>query len=665
MGKKKRTKKRLNKQQKQKQATTNVDSLPLWPYIVILALIGLQYSNTLLNDYAYDDYPMIVNNPQISQGIKGIPQIWSTIYTVPGTIRPTYRPVPFTTSALEYQFFGYQPTVGHLFNIIYFGICCVLLFMVLRLIFWRLGTYFSLFVVLLFIVHPIHTESVANIKGRDDILCLIGGLLCLYGLLKYIKVKPHWGYGALSILGFSLGMFTKTNVITFLAVIPLVIFYVSDNIAIFKQNLRKTLWIYFPLLVYPIIYVAIVAYNNSLENVFSEIDNPLVGDVSLLEKWATIILIWGTYAFKSFIPYPLLYNYGFNYMPIANFADWRVWCSLLALLAVIAYMFRYLLVKNIAAFAIAFWIISLSIYGNVVMLTPVIMADRFLFIASLGVCIGIVYCLAKVTKADLAVNSLKYVSKPFLSGLGAIMLVFFILTFVRNQHWKDNLTLFSHDITYLSESVDANTDLVNTLLQKHSNNYNFEIANKIIKHADKAVELHPSSFTYRVKGAAHRTLEQDDKAEEALKKSLAINDKNSRANYHLGMVYYFKKDFIQAIPYLEKAVSGSFAAADKYKYLARAYCRNPERTATDLERAEVVILEGLQHYPNDIEVLNDVTRVFMMANKLEQALEYGKKAQAIAPKNAEVYRNFAKIYGLLGEHDKASQYQQQFEVFNQ
>ncbi|MEZ4950406.1 MAG: hypothetical protein R2784_13620 [Saprospiraceae bacterium] len=54
---------------------------------------------------------------------------------------------------------------------------------------------------LLFVVHPVHTEVVANIKGRDETMALMGSLAALFLLLKGIRnsdfkleVLPGWHF---------------------------------------------------------------------------------------------------------------------------------------------------------------------------------------------------------------------------------------------------------------------------------------------------------------------------------------------------------------------------------------------------------------------------------------------------------------------------------------
>ena len=54
---------------------------------------------------------------------------------------------------------------------------------------------------LLFLAHPLHTEAVANIKGRDEIMTLLGSLGALWFTLKYLDTKKakFFVYSSLSL----------------------------------------------------------------------------------------------------------------------------------------------------------------------------------------------------------------------------------------------------------------------------------------------------------------------------------------------------------------------------------------------------------------------------------------------------------------------------------
>ena len=127
--------------------------------------------------------------------------------------------------------------VSHLINVLLFGLLVLLLFRLLSVLFpavqskWYLTMAFIS--TLLFVLHPIHVEAVANVKGRDEILALTGALAALFFTLKYIaSEKPI--YLVLSGIIFLFGLLAKEHVLTFIALIPLTTYFFTNSS--FKKN---------------------------------------------------------------------------------------------------------------------------------------------------------------------------------------------------------------------------------------------------------------------------------------------------------------------------------------------------------------------------------------------------------------------------------------------
>ncbi|MEZ4893646.1 MAG: hypothetical protein R2778_11615 [Saprospiraceae bacterium] len=158
------------------------------------------------------------------------------------------------TFAAEVEFFGPGRTgISHYINIFLYGLTGILLYRILLALFpineggkW----YFSLPFIsaAIFILHPLHVECVANIKGRDEILALLGGLAALWATLKYFDTnKVYWLI--FSALLLFLGMLSKENTITFLAVIPM-------TVAVFTNvGWKRSLMAAIPLLLAALLFI--------------------------------------------------------------------------------------------------------------------------------------------------------------------------------------------------------------------------------------------------------------------------------------------------------------------------------------------------------------------------------------------------------------------------
>ena len=107
-----------------------------------------------------------------------------------------------------------------------------------------------LFIVLLFVSHPIHTEVVANIKSRDEILSLLFGLISFNKLYKYIKGSKQINL-YMSIVFFLIALLSKESSIGFFGIIVLLLYFLKPF------NLKKTFQTLLPYIIVIILFLII------------------------------------------------------------------------------------------------------------------------------------------------------------------------------------------------------------------------------------------------------------------------------------------------------------------------------------------------------------------------------------------------------------------------
>ena len=247
---------------------------------LLFTIACLVYANTIPNKWAVDDGIIIHQNKFVQKGVKGIPDIltndaFAGFYNkdVNAVEGGRYRPVSQIFFALNAEFFAKEskavtneidaPKVGakdlsettwfpnwlHFLNVLWYGLLCLLIYRTLVLLLTKNYTdespknYSIAFITaLLFTVHPLHTEVVANVKGLDEILALLGSIYALYSIVKSYysnatRSKQTWNFVAL--VSFTFALFSKESAITFIAIIPLALF-VFTNVsakAIFKSSI--------------------------------------------------------------------------------------------------------------------------------------------------------------------------------------------------------------------------------------------------------------------------------------------------------------------------------------------------------------------------------------------------------------------------------------------
>jgi len=123
--------------------------------LTLLAVSFLIYLNSLPNDFIFDDIPLVQNSINVlSTGF------WDLIRS--------YRPLRYITYSIDYRIFGMNPWGFRLMNIIYHSLTVISLFRMLKV--FGLTKRAAFISALIFAVHPVHTDSVAYISGRRDVL---------------------------------------------------------------------------------------------------------------------------------------------------------------------------------------------------------------------------------------------------------------------------------------------------------------------------------------------------------------------------------------------------------------------------------------------------------------------------------------------------------------
>lgn len=209
-----------------KQATITVNSFSTrathkWFYhALIFAFTFLLYFNSTFNEYNLDDELVTQNHRLTSKGVSAIPEIFrSPYYADEGGYRYEYRPLVLATFAVEHSIFGESAFYSHLINVLLYAFSCLLLFVFLKKLLRGYNFFISLFVSLLFIAHPAHTEVVDSIKNRDEILVLLFGVCSMTAALLFADNKKWW-WLITTPLCLLLAMLAKPTAAVFVFLVP-------------------------------------------------------------------------------------------------------------------------------------------------------------------------------------------------------------------------------------------------------------------------------------------------------------------------------------------------------------------------------------------------------------------------------------------------------------
>ena len=444
--------------------------------IIVFFSIGL-YIQTVTFDYALDDTMVIVKNKFTQQGFKGIGDIfkYESFRGYFGEQKQLlegdrYRPLSIATFAAEQSLFGGNKAISHFINILLYALTGVLLFRVLLFMqaapqppkgetaplpsiglarnspFGGRGAAWAAMATLLFIVHPLHVEVVANIKGRDDIIAFMGEMGALYFTFKYVN-DNKFQYLIYSFSSFCIGVLSKESAITFLAIVPLTAHFFTN--ATLSQKIKVTLPIIAATIFYLILRVNAIGYLLSGKEITDLMNNPFFG-MTFGEKTATIFYTLLMYLKLHIFPHPLTHDYYPYQIPKMTWSDWQALLSLAVHIGLIAVILRGWKKRSIYAYAAAFYLVTLSIVSNLFVSVGTFMNERFAYHASLGFCIAVAYFLNEKGK------NTEGGKKIALAIFALLVLGFSAKTLMRVPDWYSGNTLNNAAIKYSPNSARAN-----------------------------------------------------------------------------------------------------------------------------------------------------------------------------------------------------------------
>jgi tetratricopeptide (TPR) repeat protein len=461
--------------------------------IALFILSFLFYFNTVHNEYALDDDVVITYNEYVQQGVSGISQILSTdIYesyyrqnnAEQQLTGGRYRPLSIVTFAIDKQLFGNEPGGKHLVNALLYALSIVVIFSCFYRSF-RLSLAVSLFSAFLFAIHPIHTEVVANIKSRDEILSLLFYVLTIIYFLKW-KDTDRKIY-LLSTLGmFFLALLSKEYAVTLLVILPAVAFvFRRENIL---QSLKAGVWLLFPFIVYALLRYKFVGIGSVVQT--DPLNDPYLF-ASGTERTATCFYILLKYLSSLLVPVPLSADYSFSQIAYRSFSDPGVWISILIYASFIAGTLYGLYKRKKLAIAGLIYVLNLALVSNFIFNIGATMGERLIYHSSLG------FCLAAGLLLEPVFQKKSYAVKVAIAAATTMLLAFCIYIIIpRNNDWKNSDTLFIHDVEVVPNSVLVNSNAARGYIYKafaaKDANQKKALFEKAGGYALKALKLHPA-----------------------------------------------------------------------------------------------------------------------------------------------------------------------------
>lgn len=414
---------------------------PLKDRRTALLLVGVVaaavYLNTLPNLFAYDDLHIIQNNTAIH-----------SLETLPGAlVRPywpghygqelgLWRPVATAVYGIQWIATGGDPMVFHAVNVLMHVVASLLVVLVLL----ELMPLAAAFVGgLVFAVHPVHVEAVANVIGFSE---LISTAAVLGACLVHLRGgdRSRWSTALAVGLLYAVGIGSKESAITLPGLILLVDAARSRlGFAELPAYLAARWRVYAVMLTVAVAMLsARYAILGSIAAPFAPLGADLLHEIPRI--W-TLGEIWLHYVRLWVFPLDLASDYSPAVIPISF--QWGVENTIgaglaLAVLALSLVAWRRPVMEGgrntarTAAFGVVWFMIAISPTSNTLFLSGILLAERTLYLPSVGLAAATGWLVVRLARERKRVAWI---------GLTVVVLLASVRVWTRNPTWRDTLTV--------------------------------------------------------------------------------------------------------------------------------------------------------------------------------------------------------------------------------
>jgi hypothetical protein len=444
--------------------------------LILIICCAVCYIYGVRNDYALDDDFAFYQNAYVQEGIKGIPDILTHPYYNQGDLSFDYRPIAGITFAIEKQLSGNDPHISHFVNLVLYTICVLLVFGLLTEVF-LLDIPLALIIALFFAVHPAHTEVVASIKNREEILSTIFCLLVFFCVHRSFVQKAGMrraGYIILALVFVLLSFLSKLTTLPMVGIIAAMLYF---------QGFYRRRAMFAGILC--AMALVSLAYSWQIFHMANrpiyDLENPLTGVKDISIKLGTTLASLWFYFRYMFLPYPFSFFYGYNTIPLTTIDQPIAVLSFFIHAGLLVYGILSFFRKKIVGLFILSYFMAISVYSNIVMVYTGIVSERALFFPSLWFIAAI--CTWLYQYANAAASILR---RQVLIGAAAILLIVYgVLDINRVHEWRNTIALMGADVQHLDNSALANYFYASVLKVKAEEQTDTTLQNNYLSESKK------------------------------------------------------------------------------------------------------------------------------------------------------------------------------------
>ena len=598
------------------------------PYLLLIILGLVTYGNTLNNDYVLDDHAIIVDHQHVQKGFEGISEILTTNYLngVQGFNDGLYRPLSPLLFAVQQEINPNDPFIGHFFNLLFAILISIVMYYLLILVF-QVSSKMALGLSMLFLVIPIHTEVVANIKSSDELLALLFVLLSLLFFGKYVK-KNRSSNLIIGGFFFFIALFSKESAFIFVLILPLVLYWLNQN----KKQQTITVFGITAFLGSCFLLIRNSVLNSMPnevdEGTLSVLNNSILATDIYFEKLGTALWMQVLYITKTIIPYSLQHDYSFATIEIVSLWSMKGMSGVILIVLMGYFMWKFREKSPLISIGIAWYFGALLIVSNIFFPIGATFAERFVFTPSFGLVL-VVLGVSNYYKISEVIS--KRTAYLFVLVLG----VFSLISINRNFDWQNNYTLYAADYHKLENSARGNYNYGTECKEKSyvsvepsDKNYYFAQA---VTALNRAIDIYPSYWdAYNNLATLYQDNQQFTEAIPILKKLTLEKPNYEKGWYNLGVCYFNMKDYENSFQSFNSFNNLNSSNAEVWYY--RGMCKGYQN---DFSEAIRLLNQSIIIDPDHQDALLMLGKAYGIQGRYLQSKHHLERLLTIKPNHQE------------------------------
>jgi len=577
-------------------------------FIIITCL--LFFSNIYKNEFVFDDPDIILNNKAI-QNICDLKSILTTNYWHDKANAGLYRPFVFITYAVDYYLWGKNPVGYHFINIIAHILVCFFVFLILREL--KIKEESAFLASVLFAVHPVHTEAVTGIVGRAEVITTMFFCISWFSFFKVYKkvdynvenIKIIDKYMIISSLSYLLALCTKENSFIFPIIVLMTIIYFESAVCL--KKITKSLVLFIPYGLMFSVYMAIRW--QVIGSVGPAGTEQFFHSTPVYSIFLTMLRVFAWYLKLLILPTDLVCVYR-QWDISTTFFDWRVLLSMSIVIIWLWITFLFFKERKLWQFLSLFILVCLLPVSNIILIGD-IMAERFLYLPSIGYCALFVIASTKFSDFSFKTISLTTYKRVLCAFFATVFILMGIGTLKRNAEWKNGIIFWKTTIKDIPYSYSAYYNLAYSFWEKG--------------YKKKAIEV--------------------------LRRSLRNKPDHAETRKFLGYIYDELGDYDQAIYQYTILLKTNPEVEDGYSNLALTYMKKGM-----YDKAISTCITGLSQVDRKSSIYHALIRIYINRNDIAKAISAAQDLIAYDPKEIRGYIKLGDCYDALKQFDRSREY---------